>query len=497
MSLTHNPAGTAPAEAAAWANEPTTAPIAGLRHPGLIAQNQACDIQLPSGPKHALIALARCRDSRSGTSTISLESIGERSGGVGDKQAGRYVEALIDLGLVAKVGRAGRCNVYKIDTEALAKAKTCKKQRPVQPVDNSNDTPDIPDTDPGHFEQPPRTFQSLTPVMDDLHSGYWYSGFSYSGGDSEAHEHAADPVEAVSPPLPIFEDLKTEQPAQPKTAVDDVLANIADKRAEQLPIGGQDIRDLIEAAAACGEMPLAVAADAVRGCLPAADAPALTPPAEPVIAPIVTPPAHPAMAVAIAPGTLAAVNAQRVRNGKEPLQRADLVELGRQATLAGIAPQTAAEWILARPSRSFFRAGYSLDTSPDPAQAAPVDEAAKAQARATADQVQDELVRRSIEAMRQGSAASVVLPASAAPITRPERASVGARPAPLQAITLRHAAPTALGSTGTGWARQAVDGFLAGEPVSRARLTNAASALGLAVRDLKAQRAAHLAAVAA
>ena len=156
-------------------------PDAGIKHPGLIALIDACDIHLPSGPKHALIALARCRNSRSGTSTISLAAIGERSGGVDYKQAGRYVNALIDLGLVTKVGRAGLCNVYQLDTEALAKAKSCKKQ-PVQPVDNSNDTPDIPDADPGHFEQPPRTFQSLTPVMDDLHSGYWYSGFSYSGG---------------------------------------------------------------------------------------------------------------------------------------------------------------------------------------------------------------------------------------------------------------------------------------------------------------------------
>lgn len=131
-------------------NAATSLTLTGLRHPGLIAQNQACDIQLPSGPKHALIALARCRDSRSGTSTISLESIGERSGGVGYKQAGRYVEVLIDLGLVAKVGRAGLCNVYKIDTEALAKAKSCKKQPPVQPVDNSGDTPDISVADPCH-----------------------------------------------------------------------------------------------------------------------------------------------------------------------------------------------------------------------------------------------------------------------------------------------------------------------------------------------------------
>lgn len=456
----------------------------GLRHPGLIAQNQACDIQLPSGPKHALIALARCRDSRSGTSMISLAAIGERSGGVDYKQAGRYVNALIDLGLVTKVGRAGLCNIYKIDTEALAKAKSCKKQ-PVQPVDNSGDTPDIPNTDPGHLEPPPRTFQSLTPVMDDLHSGYWYSGFLYSEGESEAHEPAADPVEVVSPPLQIFEDLKTEQPAQPKTAVDDVLANIADKRAEHLPIGGQDIRDLIEAAAACGEVPLAVAADAVRGCLAAVE-PATAPVSvEPVTPPIVTPsaPAHHAPAVAIAPDTLAAVNAQRVRNGKEPLQRADLVELGRQATLAGIAPQTAAEWILSKPSWSFFQAGWLTRSSAPtaPAAPAPLDDAIRTAARARAEQVQADLVRASIAAMRAPVLAG-----------QPER-----RSAPT-AVIPRHQAPVSIGAaTGTGWARAAVDRFVAGQTVARATIASAAGALGLPLADLKAQRANRLADVAA
>ncbi|MDD2728154.1 hypothetical protein [Malikia sp.] len=470
-----------------------TAPEAtGLKHPGLVALIDACDILLTGGQKLALIALARCRDTRTGYTTMSLETIGRRSGRVCKRQAGRYIDALVGLGLVDRVGMIGKCLVYKINVKALAEAETCKKlpQQAIAPVDNST-TPDISDTDPGHFEQPPTTFSTQTHDMDVAHSG-WFSGY-YSGEESDACAPAADLVGTTFPPLPILEDLKTEQPGN---LVDDVLAHIADARAEGLPISGQSLRDLIEAADACGEVPLAVAADAVRGCLPAVAVPGAAEPAEPPAelaalatpaAPIVTPPAPvhptPALAVAIAPDTLAAVNAQRLRHGKAALKHADLQDLHREATLVGIAPQAAAEWILAKPGRNFFRADFVAQAAAPAAaiQPAPIDEAAKAQARAKADQVQAELVRRSIDAMRQGPAASVMLPASAAPITRP---------APLRAVTLRHAPPTALGSTGTGWARQAVDGFLAGEPVSHAKLTHAAAALGLAVRDLKAQRAA-------
>ena len=209
--------------------------------------------------------------------------------------------------------------------------------------------------------------------------------------------------------------------------------------------------------------------------------------AEPAAAPAA--PAVPATAptaehaVAIAPDTLAAVNAQRTRNGKQPFSRADLIELGRQATLAGIAPQAAAELILANPSWNFFQAGWLTRSSAPtaPAAPAPLDEATRAAARARADQVQADLVRRSIAAM-----GAPVL------VGRPAR-----RSAPSTVIP-RHPAPVSIGATtGTGWARTAVARFVAGQSVARATITSAAGALGLPMADLKAQRAAHLAAVAA
>ena len=189
-------------------------------------------------------------------------------------------------------------------------------------------------------------------------------------------------------------------------------------------------------------------------------------------------------AVAIAPETLAAVNAQRVANGKRPYSRNDVQDLGRQAALAGITAQAAAEWILAKPVRNFFRAGFDLQTPAPtaPAPAAPLDEAAKARARA--DQVQADLLRRSIEAMR----APVLL---GQPAPQPER-----RSAP-RTVILRHPAPVSVGAaTGTGWARDAVARFVGGQAVSRATIASAADALGLPLADLKAQRAA-LATVAA
>ena len=188
----------------------------------------------------------------------------------------------------------------------------------------------------------------------------------------------------------------------------------------------------------------------------------------------------------ISPDTLAAVNAQRQGNGKQPFSRADLIDLGREATLAGIAPQAAAEWILARPGRNFFRASFAVQTpaATAPAAPAPLCEATKAQARARADQVQADLLRRSIEAMR----APVLVGQPAPHIER--------RSAPRAVIT-RHPAPVSVGgTTGTGWARDAVARFVAGQAVSRAAIGDAAKVLGLPLADLKAQRAA-LATVAA
>lgn len=362
----------------------------GLKHPGLVALINACDIELPGGQKLALIALARCRDGRTGRSTISLDTIGRRSG-LSGKQAGRHIDALVACGLVARVGRVGKCSVYAINTPALAESETSRKPA-AGPVDNSSDTPDICDTDPGHSERSPRTFATLTPDMGVRHSGYC-SEMDSEGG-SEAQGRATEPAQTPPPSPSIPEDLKTGQPEQPADA---------------------------ETASA------AIDAD-----------------------------------------LLAAVNAQRAANGKrEPVNLADLVQ---QSGLAGITPAAAAQWILARSTRNFFRADwYRPEAAGQPAL---LDEAAKRKARAQADAVQAALLQRSIEAMR-------------APALMPQPAS-----RPTSTPTPRRVAAVGVGAvTGTGWAQRAVARFSAGEAVSHATISSAAAALGLSLADLKAQRA--------
>ena len=427
----------------------TTAPDAGLKHPGLISLVNACDIQLPSGQKLALIAIARCRNTHTGRSAISFKTIGRRSG-FGERQASRHVEALMGLGLVSRVGKIGQCYVYAINTQALAQADT----RHGPAVDNSGGTPDMSDTDTGHFGLPPLTPMSATPDMDVRCSGV-YSGF-YSEGESEASAPAAESVEAAFPPLPIFEDPKTEPPKPVITELIELAGPVLDAatlaaldaaRADfgMAPLTPRDCEMLADSAAAVGVTPKTVAGwqlGELRAADPLVDA-----------------------------ATLAAVNAQRAANGKrEPVNVGDLVQ---QARLAGITPQAAAQWVLAKSGRNFFRADwYRPETT-----AAPIDEVAKAQARANAEAVQAELLRRSVEAMRAQGPAIVVASPSARPISA--------------AMTPRHRAPVSVGAaTGTGWARAAVDRFIAAEPVSHATITSAASALGLSLADLKAQRAA-------
>ena len=250
----------------------------GLQRESLRALVASADVRLPAGPKLALIAIARCHDDRAGRSTCSLKTIAVMSG-VGEKQAARNVEVLVALGLVRRMPRQGRSTAYVIDLAALAAFETCRRDtdlpaEPRTPMSGVGfDTLDIGDADPGHLESPPQTFATPTP---DTHVHRTERVLIGTEGGTDVRAPEADQVVAAFPPLPDFEDLKTEPP---RTAVDDVLGYIADKRAEHLPIGGSDLRRLIEAAAASGEMPLAVAADAVHGCLPALDAPAAPVPA--------------------------------------------------------------------------------------------------------------------------------------------------------------------------------------------------------------------------
>jgi Helix-turn-helix domain len=380
---------------------PTHHAPAGLQRESLRALVASADVRLPAGPKLALIAIARCHDDRTRRSTCSLKTIAALSG-VSEKQAGRNIEALVALGLIARLPRAGRSTSYLIDLVALAQARNCRPSDAAEAVDNPASTPDMFDTDPRHPDAPPRTFEPLTP---DTHAPRTEGVLVCTEGGTEARE--ADAVRQPASPLPVAENLEPQAQAQ---------------AAEH--------------------------------------------------------------AVAIAPDTLAAVNAQRVANGKAAFKRAELLDLHREATLAGLAPQAAAEWILARPGRNFFRADFASAaslTTPAVAPAGP------------ARPVELSDAGRAALALRARYEAGLVLPPSTRPIAAPARPA-----AALQTMTLRRPAPTAVGgSTGTGWARKAVDRFLAAEPVNHATISSAAIALGLSLADLKAQRAARLATLAA
>jgi hypothetical protein len=171
---------------------------------------------------------------------------------------------------------------------------------------------------------------------------------------------------------------------------------------------------------------------------------------------------------------LAAINAQRATNGKrEPV---NLDDLAQQAKAAGITPQAAAQWILSKPGRNFFRADfYRPETEAAATMTGPV-ELTEAGKRAQAQ------IARALSSTAVPARPAAVLVAG--PSARP----IGA------AVTLRQRAPVNLGATtGTGWAHRAVARFVAAEPVSHATITSAAVALGLSLSDLKAQRAVHMA----
>ena len=338
---------------------------------------------LDAGPKLALIAIARCHDDRAGRSICSLKTIAVMSG-VGEKQAARNVEVLVALGLVKRLPRPGRSTAYVIDLAALAAFETCGRdaEQPAVPRTPMSgvgaDTLDIGDADPGHLERPPQTFATPTP---DIHVHRTERVLIGTEGGTEARAPAADRIEAAFPPLPVFEDPKTEPH---RTAVDDVLACIADKRAEHLPIGGSDIRCLLEAAAASGELPRAVAADAVRGCLgafddPAAPVPAPAAPDEPA-APAAAPAAPavaaglargPALDLVIDPAKQARLNARRNAAGKPALAQRDWLDLAAEAEKAGrtldslLDLMEARGWLFARADWK----GVRQEAAPAPARA--------------------------------------------------------------------------------------------------------------------------------
>lgn len=386
---------------------------------------------LDAGPKLALIALIHHFDDRSGRCDPGIKTIARFSGNVSEKQARRHLNTLTAMGLVASVPRAGRTCAYRFNVAAI-QALAYYVNRPTEPAN------------PGHFDAEPLSFSTPhpghfgPPTPPKIDPRTEEGTDRELGGTGASVETAALAELTAAPSLPVFHDLKTEDPA-PAAAIEPAAA---------VP------------AVALVAMPAAPAATAAGN------------------------------AAVIASATLAAVNAQRTANGKrEPIDPLDLVQQARQA---GITPQAAAEWILSKPSRNFFRADWYR---PEPAAVAPVIPAGPVELTEAGKRAQAQIAR----ALAAPAAVSTApaMPAVSVAAVASIVASPSSRPISA-AVTLRSRAPVSVGAaTGTGWACTAVERFTAGQPVSHATIKTAAAALGLSLSDLKAQRAARLAAVAA
>ena len=263
------------------------------------------------------------------------------------------------------------------------------------------------------------------------------------------------------------------------------------------------------------------------------------------------PEATPATAADVLPAqTVAAINAQRAKNGKGKLTQKDLATLAAEAAAACITPAQAAAWMLAKTTRNFFKADWYKPTSaPAPAAAAEepsldakraaatlasmipaapqTDEeiaAAAAQAaaaKARARQIREELEAKQAAAQPAAPAAVPTAPAAPVPATttgpsahdlavarqlaqrcadsnRTAAGNVaalftGTSAAP---ITTAPAAPTGpavdlLPEVGPkGWAGRIVNRALRGQHVNRGPLEEACKVVGVSFASVQASRAA-------
>ena len=463
----------------------------GLQSRSLRGQQTVIDARLHEDLKGALLVLLRHHNDQSGLCCPGQDLIAAKLG-VTENTVRARLRKLEQRGLVT-IHRMGRWTRYTIHFNAIDALEPA-----AAPVDNSLDTLNLRTRHPQNTASTPSTHDADTLKPCAL------TGKGTGLSTEEGTERAGAAVDnRTIPPLLDLEDPKTEDIAPPATELVIKPETLAAINAQLVAAGKIPLSDA-DVAYMHNQLSLpffqgkarslqAVFDDLLLGNTYDLDYIAQNRPYPPgdfncwtdiAAAPV----------VAIAPETLAAVNAQRARHGKQPLQRADLVELGRQATLAGIAPQAAAEWILAKPTRNFFQAGWltRTGTPTTPAAPAPLDEAARAAARARAEQVQADLVRASIAAMRQDS--GIVLPPAAAPGSP--------RPATQQrTVTVRHAAPIAMGESGPATLRHSAEQWLsdyaAGRPFKAAQIEHALAVTGRSRDELRAQRAAAKAKLAA
>lgn len=205
--------------------------------------------------------------------------------------------------------------------------------------------------------------------------------------------------------------------------------------------------------------------------------------AAPAVAPVTITPAVPSLAAptpapnpvlareqaeatrALPSGTLERLNTQRKANGKGALTPRDLAQLHREAAQAGLTPLDAAQWVLAKPQRNFFKADFYAPPV-DRCNAAPVT-LKPAHANENAHQRVGELLAQ--------------LPHN---LHRHHNGGNGHRTTRDTASTTGHTSP----ARDTRWASAAVEQFAAGHAVSHYRLKVACEVLGIDLRALR-QRA--------
>ncbi|WP_146115982.1 hypothetical protein [Malikia granosa] len=406
----------------------TASEAAGLKRASLRALVGSSDVRLASGPKLALIAIARCHDDRAGRSTCSLKTIAVMSG-VGEKQAARNVEALVALGLVRRIPRQGRSTAYVIDLAALAAFETCRRDadQPAEPRTPMSgvgaDTLDICDADPGHLEPPPRTLATSTP---DIHVHRTERVLIGTEGGTEARVPAPEPmddpvrVEAI-PSLPPIESLQAGNPLPAAAA-----PQHAGPATEQ------------PAAPAVQADPLATAAE----LLPAYTAPLFR-----------------------------ALNARRVAAGKQPLRDRDVRDLAAEAEAAGRSLASLVELIDAR-GWVFARADWKgVRQEAAPGRARPDELSAQAQAAAA--------IRAA--AVSTSPMASAETRARYAAQLAAQRAAIAAK-----AVSTSPDAVAGLDLTGQpAWVVENVRKLRAGLPVGHMARTRTAEMLGVGRRELE------------
>lgn len=191
-------------------------------------------------------------------------------------------------------------------------------------------------------------------------------------------------------------------------------------------------------------------------------------------------------------GLVDSINAQRAVNGKKPFVLADLAQLRAEAAKAGISAVQAAEWVLERPSRNFFRAEYFVPATPAAAPAAPTAPANPLPAPtppAAPLTPQEQAVQDELVAQARAKAIAIV---ESMRVNKPIVGNVFAQQ-PVYAST-GHIDTDNL--RGPKFAVDIVQKYMRGEPVNLRPLELACEALRIDRKALRAQRAAQQAATA-